>query len=180
MNIEVKETDIPEVKILKQFSAKDDRGTFVKTFHTDSLIEMGIDFNMKESFYSVSNLNVIRGMHFHAPPYDHAKIVFCTAGKILDIALDIRKESQTYGKFVTAELSFENKCALLIPKGFAHGFLTLSQDATTFYFVDGVYNREADGGVLYNSFGMNWNVENPIISSRDLAFNTLANFSSPF
>jgi dTDP-4-dehydrorhamnose 3,5-epimerase/CDP-3, 6-dideoxy-D-glycero-D-glycero-4-hexulose-5-epimerase len=171
---------IPEVKLIKQFRADDKRGAFVKTFHHTSLKENGIDFELKESFYSTSKKNVIRGMHFHAPNYEHAKIVFCTEGTIMDVALDVRKNSSTYGKYVTQELSFENNCALYIPRGFAHGFITKSELATTFYLVDGEYNQVADGGILYNSFGLDWNAENPILSERDLQFPELENFSSPF
>lgn len=174
-------TNIAPVKIIEQFRAEDHRGIFIKTFHQAQLAEAGIDFALKESFYSVSHQHVLRGMHFHAPPHDHAKIVFCTQGSILDVALDLRKESPTYGQAVSCELSHENHRALYIPKGFAHGFLTLTPQATTFYLVDGAYNADADGGVLYNSFHFNWPITGePIISNRDLQFLPLSQFQSPF
>ena len=178
--MKVHETSIAAVKLIDQFRADDNRGSFVKTFHASLLLEGGIGFKLKESFYSVSSKNVIRGMHFHHPPHDHEKIVFCTDGHILDVALDLRQSEPTYGHYVFAELSFDRHQALYIPKGFAHGFLTLSEQATTFYFVSGEYNRDADDGIRYDSFEFNWPVESPVLSERDLAFKTLGQFSSPF
>ena len=178
MNIE--ESKIKDVKIIHQFRADDARGSFVKTFHHTSLKQNGIDFELKESFYSISTQDVIRGMHFHHPPFDHDKIVFCANGSILDLALDLRKNSSTYGRAVSTELSFDNHKALYIPKGFAHGFLTLSKSATTFYFVSGEYNKDADDGVRYDSFDFDWGIKTPIMSDRDLSFHALKDFKSPF
>lgn len=179
--MQIAETQIPEVKLIHQFRHDDERGSFVKPFHASDFKDAGIDFELKESFYSTSVQNVIRGMHFHAPPYDHTKIVFCTAGSILDVALDLRKESTSYGKFVTAELSQSNHQALCIPKGFAHGFLSLSKESTAFYFVSGEYNQAADGGVRFDSFGFEWPLAgHAILSPRDKAFPALEDFESPF
>lgn len=180
MGLQVKDMVIKEVKVISQFHAADQRGDFVKTFHQSALAALGIDFELKESFYSHSIKNVIRGMHFHAPPYEHDKIVFCTHGAILDIALDLRKHSETYGQYVSQELSADNHKALYIPKGFAHGFLSLTDLSTAFYLVSGEYNAQADGGVRYDSFGFDWGVEAPILSERDLSFVTLTQFNSPF
>lgn len=179
MNIH--KTDIDPVVIIEQFRAEDHRGVFIKTFHETDFKLADIDFTLKESFYSVSHQHVLRGMHFHAPPYDHAKIVFCTQGSILDVALDLRNDSPTYGLSVSCVLSHENHRALYIPKGFAHGFLTLSEQATTFYFVDGVYHAASDGGVRFDSFGFNWPFRaDPILSERDKQFISLSQFQSPF
>lgn len=176
----VETTAIDPVHILHAFRADDARGSFVKTFHFADLEKAGIVFHLRESFYSVSHRDVIRGMHFHHPPYDHDKIVFCTEGSILDVALDLRKTSPTYGQCVAEVLSFENNRCLYIPKGFAHGFLTLSEQATTCYFVSGEYHREADDGVRYDSFGFDWGVAHPVLSERDLSFKPLPDFQSPF
>lgn len=173
-------TAIEDVKIIEQFHADDARGVFVKTFHNSTLQENGIDFKLMESFYSISKKDVIRGMHFQHPPYHHAKIVFCTHGAIMDVALDIRKGSPTYGMYVTAELSLDNKRALYIPQGFAHGFRTLTDDALTFYFVSSENKKEADDGLLYNSFGLDWGIAEPIMSVRDLSFKKWEDFDSPF
>lgn len=180
MSLNIEHTNIPEVKIINLFKASDLRGEFVKPYHAGDLKVLGIDFMMKESFYSISKKNVIRGMHFHAPPYEHEKIVFCTQGAILDVALDLRKGAATYGQYVSLELSQENGKALLIPKGFAHGFLSLTDNATTFYFISGEYNAAADGGVMYDSFGFDWQVANPIMSERDKQFVRLQDFQTPF
>jgi dTDP-4-dehydrorhamnose 3,5-epimerase len=169
----IKETNLTEVKLIAFTKHEDMRGAFVKSFHDTTLKQAGIDFQLKESFYSVSHKNVIRGMHFHHAPYEHAKLVFCATGAILDVAVDIRKNSPTFGKFVSQELSAQNNYALYIPAGFAHGFLSLADDTTTFYFVDGEYNQSADDGIMYNSFGFDWPVQNPIINNRDSGFKTL-------
>jgi dTDP-4-dehydrorhamnose 3,5-epimerase len=178
--MKLESTNIEGIQIIHQFRVDDQRGSFVKTFHQNDFQKLGIDFQMRESFYSISHKNAIRGMHFHHPPHAHSKIVFCTDGAILDVVLDLRKSSKTYGKFFAQELSHENNCALFIPVGFAHGFVTLSESATTFYFVSGEYEQASDAGILFSSFGFDWNTPNPIMSTRDLNFVSLENFNSPF
>ena len=158
----------------------DDRGSFVKTFHETTLAEHGIQFQLKESYFSLSKKDVIRGMHFQTPPHHHAKIVFCPQGAILDVIVDLRKQSPTYGQYFAQELSAENHKAYYIPEGFAHGFKSLTDNAITYYLVSSEYSQEHDTGILYNSFGFNWGVENPVISVRDLSFIALADFDSPF
>jgi dTDP-4-dehydrorhamnose 3,5-epimerase len=180
MSVKIHSSKIPAVKIIDQFNSMDHRGGFTKTFHWDSLIEQGIQFELRESFYSISKKDVIRGLHFHKPPFDHAKIVFCSKGAILDVALDLRTDSATFGQHVMQELSAENHLAMYIPRGFAHGFLSLEEESQTFYFVDGVYNAESDTGILYRDAGINWPVENPILSERDLSFPSIHQFQSPF
>lgn len=177
---ELENLAIPEVKCFTLFQASDNRGEFRKAFNYSFLKSQNIDFQLKESIYSTSSLNVLRGLHFHSPPYDHAKIVLCTAGAILDVALDLRVGSPTYGQSVSQELSFENHKALYIPRGFAHGFLALTPSATTFYFIDGEYVASADGGVRWDSAGITWPAEHPIVSERDQAFPAFDHFQSPF
>jgi dTDP-4-dehydrorhamnose 3,5-epimerase len=161
---------LPEVKLIEQFRHNDARGAFVKNFQVNIFKENGINFELKESFYSTNNKNVLRGFHYHEAPYEHAKIVFCTQGQILDVAIDIRKESPTFGEYVSEVLSFENNKSLYIPKGFAHGFLTLSETATVFYLVDGVYHSEADKGILYSSINIEWPSTEIITNERDKSF----------
>jgi len=160
----------------------DARGLFVKTFHQSTLLAAGIDFQLKESYFSVSKKDVIRGMHFQLPPHQHAKIVFCPAGEILDVALDLRKNSPTYGQHFAARLSAENHQALYIPEGFAHGFKALTEGAMTYYLVSSEYHPASDSGIRYDSFGMDWgvNVDAPVLSDRDKSFVGLAEFESPF
>jgi dTDP-4-dehydrorhamnose 3,5-epimerase len=173
MQMTISNCNIPEVKLISQFRHNDARGAFVKTFHDADFKNGGIDFTLQESFYSTSHKNVLRGMHYHEAPYDHAKIIFCTAGSILDVALDIRKESATYGKYVSTILSFDNNNALYIPKGFAHGFITLSEMATAFYLVDGLYTPTHDKGIKHDSFGFDWQCDTIITNERDKNFPTL-------
>lgn len=156
--------------LVKLFRQADDRGIFFKPFHAASLNKNGLDFEAKESICSVSKKNVVRGMHFQQSPYAQAKLVYCPHGAILDVILDMRPESPTYGKFEAVELSAQNAHALYIPEGFAHGFLALTDDAVTSYIMNREYHQPADTGILWNSFGFEWPVENPVISARDLSF----------
>ncbi|MEI8072413.1 MAG: dTDP-4-dehydrorhamnose 3,5-epimerase family protein [Planctomycetota bacterium] len=176
----IQRTPLRAVKLIEHSFASDHRGSFTKTFNASSLKALGIDFTPQECFYSISKKNVIRGMHFHSPPHDHDKIVFCTEGRILDVALDIRPSETSYGKHVAYELSPESHKALFIPKGFSHGFLALSETATTFYLVNGEFHADADNGVHYNSFGFEWPVLSPILSDRDLALKSFKTLLSPY
>jgi len=160
--------------------SKDERGFFTKSFHETSLKNAGIDFTLRESYFSLSKKDVIRGMHFQTPPHQHSKIVFCPQGAILDVIIDLRRDSATYGHYYAQELSAENHLAYYIPEGFAHGFKSLSDDAITYYLVSSEYSQANDTGVLYNSFGFDWQVERPVISARDLSFSPIKDFDSPF
>lgn len=151
----------------------DARGCFVKTFHRSSFAAGGIDIHFDELFHSLSHRHVIRGMHFQTAPHGIAKLVFCNYGEVLDVVLDIRRDSPTYGQHISLVLSAKNATAVFIPEGFAHGFLTLSDHAVVCYLQSGEYHAEADAGILWNSFGMDWAVEQPIISARDQQFMTL-------
>jgi dTDP-4-dehydrorhamnose 3,5-epimerase len=158
----------------------DERGDFVKTFHHTTMIGAGINFPLLESYFSHSKKDVIRGMHFQTPPHHHAKIVFCPQGAILDVIVDLRKNSPTYGKYYAHELSAENHKGYYIPEGFAHGFKALVDDAITYYLVTSEYSKEHDTGILYNSFDYYWGIADPIISDRDLSFPRLDELVSPF
>ena len=158
----------------------DARGMFVKSFHTSALLHKGIDFKPRESYFSLSKKNVIRGMHFQMPPYHHSKIVFCPQGAILDVVVDLRKGSTTYGQFHAEELSAANHKAYYIPEGFAHGFKSLSDDAITYYLVSTEYSQEHDAGIRYDSIGFNWEVKDPVLADRDLSFGGLNDFHTPF
>jgi dTDP-4-dehydrorhamnose 3,5-epimerase len=158
----------------------DARGSFVKTFHNTILKNAGIDFTLRESYFSLSNKDVIRGMHFQLPPHHHAKIVFCPQGAILDVIVDLRKGSPTYGQHYAQELSAENHKAYYIPEGFAHGFKALTDNAITYYLVSSEYDQPSDTGIRYDSIGFDWGVAEPIISGRDLSFPTMQAFDTPF
>ena len=167
-------------KLLTLPIAADARGTFVKAFHESTLVAKGIYFTLKESYFSFSKKDVIRGMHFQLPPFDHSKIVFCPQGAILDVIVDLRKDSPTYRQHFTHELSGDNHKALYIPEGFAHGFRSLTNDALTYYLVSTEYNKDYDTGIRYDTIGFDWGVTDPIISARDLSFISMEEFESPF
>lgn len=171
---------IPGVFEIDFFSVRDDRGAFVKTFHDEKLAEHGLQTEFRESFYSVNNKNVIRGMHFQVPPDDHEKIVYCTSGSLIDVILDIRKDSPTYGQYHTVELTGTNSKGVYLPKGTAHGFYVKEDNTCMVYLTSTVHSPKNDGGILFNSFGYDWPTSNGIHSDRDLTFPKLNDFKSPF
>lgn len=160
--------------------SEDNRGSFTKVFQDTVFLNQQLPFQLKESYFSFSRKNVIRGMHFQLPDAQHAKIVFCPKGSILDCILDLRKKSPTYGQFFTALLSEQNHKALYVPEGFAHGFKALEEDTMTYYLVSSEYNRTKDSGIKWDSFGINWEIKEPIISERDQSFIDFKDFESPF
>ena len=164
---------------IHNFSVNDERGVFVKTFNEELFQKIDFKDSFKESYYSSSAKNVIRGMHFQLSPQEHEKLIYVTEGEILDVVVDLRKKSSTFKKFLTIKLSAFGS-SIFIPKGCAHGFLTLSASATVVYNVTTIYSPSNDSGILWNSFGYNWDIEVPIISERDQSFKRLEDFKSPF
>lgn len=173
-------TEIEGVKLIETKLFKDNRGAFLKIFNEKIFKENGINFEVKESYYSISNKDVIRGMHFQLPPYHHDKLVIVISGKIQDVVLDLRSNSKTYKKYITVELSAENGMALFIPKGCAHGFRSLMDNTIMMYNVSTIYNFDADSGLKWDSFGVNWGIINPIISDRDNSFKDLEEIENIF
>jgi dTDP-4-dehydrorhamnose 3,5-epimerase len=159
---------------------RDARGSFTKTWHPDLLATCGISMAIAEEFYSVSDEGVIRGMHFQRPPHDHEKLVYCAAGKLLDVVVDLRRSGRTYGQVWSWELSPENGNIIYIPKGFAHGFLSLSPGTVTVYKTSTVHAPTHDDGVRWDSLGFRWPVHTPILSDRDRKHPTLTEYVSPF
>lgn len=176
----ISETTIHQVFEIEMPCFKDLRGSFTKIFQDSIFLKAGISFSLKESYFSVSEKEVIRGMHFQLPPHQHHKIVFCPHGKVQDVAVDLRKKSPTFGQFYSTFLSAGNHKALFIPEGCAHGFKSIEDKSMTFYFVSSEYNQEADSGILWNSFGMDWQCEKPLLSERDRSFPPFSAFESPF
>ena len=178
--MKIDKTIIEGVYIINNFNVHDDRGLFVKTFNNNGFKSNDINFEIRESYYSISKKNVIRGMHFQLPPHDHEKLVYVPFGEIIDVVVDLRRNSPTYKKYISVKLSAENKKSIFIPKGLAHGFKSLKNNTVTVYNVATEYNNDADYGILYNSFDFDWEITNPIISTRDKSFVNLNNFKSPF
>ncbi|MGV7962402.1 dTDP-4-dehydrorhamnose 3,5-epimerase [Photorhabdus tasmaniensis] len=148
----------------------DERGVLVKTYHESIFVENNLRFSFKEEFYSISAKNVIRGMHFQVPPEDHEKIIYCAIGRVLDVFLDIRSNSPTFGQFIAIELSSENAFQLYLSKGIAHGFLSLEDNSMMVYKTSTVHAPEYDKGIKWDSFGFNWPISEPILSVRDKQF----------
>jgi len=166
--------------LLTPFVSSDPRGSFVKIFSSDEASTLPVEGSVREAYYTISKKNVIRGMHFQVPPHAHSKYVHCIEGEILDVVLDIRSSSPTFGQWDVTLLSSTNRYQLYIPPGIAHGFRTLSEKAIVLYMTSSVYNREADLGIRWDSFGFHWACSSPILSDRDRAFPALSEFSTPF
>jgi dTDP-4-dehydrorhamnose 3,5-epimerase len=163
--------------LLKAF--EDDRGRFVKTFSKQAFDANGEPFELREEFYSVSRKDVVRGMHFQVPPHDHAKIVFCAAGAVLDVMLDLRAGAGQ-GRIASVILRADEPALLVIPRGIAHGFRSLADDTLMVYKTSTGHSPEHDKGIRWDSFGFDWQVDAPVISERDRAHPAYADFASPF
>lgn len=164
---------IPDVR-------RDDRGSFVKTFHKGIFIDQGLEHTFAEEYYSVSRQGVLRGLHFQRPPHHHTKLVYCISGHVMDAVVDLRRDSPTYGQHAVFELSADTANILYIPPGLAHGFYTLSDKATLVYKVTTVYAPEHDTGIRWDSAGVPWPDGKPLLSPRDQTFPILDEFDSPF
>jgi len=165
------ETGIPGLKIFEPKVIEDSRGYFFESYNQKTYKEAGIDINFVQDNQAKSSYGVIRGLHFQLAPYAQAKLIRVLAGTILDVAVDVRKGSPTYGKVFCVELSAENKMQLLIPTGFAHGYSVLTDYAEMIYKCDQFYIKEAEGGIMYNDADLNidWKIpqDKEIISDRD-------------
>ncbi len=178
--MKIEKTKIEGVYTIESDVFSDERGTFVKYFNKDIFEKNSLVINFEENFYSISNKNVIRGMHFQKSSKAMAKVVYVTQGAILDVVLDIRKNSPTYGQYFSIEISADNHTAVYIPQGCAHGFLSLEDGSCTIYLQEKVYAPEYEDGINPNSFGMNWEISNPIISQKDQNLTIFQDFNSPF
>jgi dTDP-4-dehydrorhamnose 3,5-epimerase len=161
---------------------RDDRGSFVKTFHAGALSHEGCHFNVREEFYSASHRGVLRGMHFQTPPFDHQKLVTCVAGRVLDVLLDLRRGSPTFGAVWSTELHASKPQVLWLPTGLAHGFLSLEDGSCVLYKTDKEYAPPHDAGIRWDSFGFAWPLPagEVIISPRDAQHPAWTSFRSPF
>ena len=178
----VKETSLPDVLLLEPARHGDARGFFSESWNSRRMADAGIDVSFVQDNHSMSEAaGTLRGLHFQAPPYAQAKLVRCGRGSLLDVAVDIRKGSPTYGDWVAEVLSFENGRQLLVPEGFLHGFLTLEPMTEIVYKCSDYYNADADGAVRWDSCGVDWGMNsNPKLSEKDENAPVLADFESPF
>lgn len=173
-------TEIAGTYIVNPYVFEDSRGSFVKIYNREIYCRLGIDSETEEIFFSTSKKNVLRGFHFQAPPMEMEKIVWVTSGEILDVVLDLRKESRTYGKCFSITLSSDNCRAIFIPKGVAHAFCVLSDDATVIYQTSRVFSPEKDAGIRWDSAGYDWPITSPIVSDKDNKLTRFCDFESPF
>ena len=182
--MEVIKTAIEGVYIIEPKVFGDARGYFFESFSEREFKEKVGDIHFVQDNESMSKYGVMRGLHFQRPPYAQSKLVRCVKGKVIDVAVDIRKGSPTYGQHVAALLTEENHRQFFIPQGFAHGFAVLSESAVFQYKCDNFYHPEADGGIsiLDKSLGIDWGLamEEALLSEKDTKHPKLAEFDSPF
>ena len=182
----IERTDLDGVVILTPQRFGDSRGFFSESWNRARMAEAGFDIDWVQDNHSLSaQAGTVRGLHFQAPPHAQAKLVRCGRGALWDVAVDIRRGSPTYGQWVGTELSFENGRQLLVPEGFAHGFVTLEPMTEILYKCSDYYAPAADGAVRWDSCGIDWPLPDdmggdPILSEKDAAAPSLAEFDSPF
>jgi len=178
--MKINKTFIEDLLIIEPQLFKDERGFFYESYNKNNL---DINIVFVQDNESKSYKGVIRGLHFQAPPFDQTKLVRCVSGNILDVAVDLRTNSKTYGKSFSIELSSENNKQLFVPKGFAHGFQVLSEIAIVNYKVDEYYNPDSDSGLIWNDkdLSIDWNLDlKPILSKKDLKLISFKELKSPF
>ena len=177
-------TAIPDVYIIEPSVFGDERGYFLESFNLEKFKENIYPINFVQDNESKSSKGVLRGLHFQKPPFEQAKLVRCIEGTVIDVAVDIRRGSPTYGKHVAIELSGENKRQLFVPRGFAHGFSVLSESAVFAYKVDNTYAPEFDAGIRYDDKELNidWKLaeEDVQLSVKDENLSFFKDFDSPF
>ena len=164
------DTAIPEVKLVEPAVFGDNRGWFYESYSYEKLRALGIDIKFVQDNRSYSKeKGTLRGIHFQKTPMAQSKLICCTRGKILDIAVDLRKGSPTYLKWISAELTEENKHMLFIPKGFGHGFVTLTEDVEVLYKVDEYYSKDHDRSICFDDkqIGVEWGISDPVLSEKD-------------
>ena len=177
-------TNIAKLLVFEPKVFGDSRGYFFESYNEKIFVEQGIDFRFVQDNQSSSTYGVIRGLHYQLPPHAQTKLVRVLKGNVLDVAVDIRANSPTYGKSFCLELSAENKKQLFIPVGFAHGFAVLSEEAEVLYKCDAFYNKESDAGISYNDPALNIDWQIPpgsrIISGKDMVLPLLADCKNNF
>lgn len=183
--IEVHETAIPDVKLIRVPRFGDDRGFFSETYNRRAWHQVGLDLDFVQDNHSLSReAYTVRGLHFQTRPYAQDKLVRVPRGRVLDVAVDIRRGSPSFGRHVAVELSAENWAQLLVPIGFAHGFMTLEPDTEVVYKVSNYYSKECDEGILWSdpALGIPWPAgpDRAVVSDKDRRQPTLASLESPF
>ncbi len=180
--MKINKTFIEDLLIIEPALFKDNRGLFYESYNKNNFHNISKNSFVQDN-ESKSYKGVIRGLHFQAPPFEQNKLVRCVSGNILDVSVDLRVNSKTYGKFFSIELSSENNKQIFVPKGFAHGFQVLSDTAIVNYKVDEYYNPKSDSGIIWNDkdLSIDWNLDlKPILSVKDLTLTSFKDLKSPF
>lgn len=183
VSMQFETTRLEGVMLVRPRMFEDERGSFTETWNMHAFQEIvGQSVHFKQSNESVSREGVLRGMHFQVPPHGQGKLVRVTQGRVLDVAVDLRKESPTFGQHVAVELSSENRWQLWIPVGFAHGFLAMEDGSTLQYQCTDTYHPKSEQSLAWDdpNLGIDWRVERPLVSERDQAASAFASFESPF
>ena len=175
-------TFIDGLLVIKPKVFEDERGYFFESFNEKLLEQAGLHANFVQDNQSLSQKNVLRGLHFQAPPFAQGKLVRVIKGSALDVVVDIRKNSPTYGKSFSIELNEQNKAMLWVPEGFAHGFCTLLDNTIFYYKCTNYYNKASEGSIAWNDPGLkiDWNISDPVLSEKDRAGIAFKQFVSPF
>lgn len=180
--MEVIETGISGLLLLKPRIFEDPRGYFYESYNRRNFEAAGIKADFVQDNQSLSQKDVLRGLHFQNPPHDQGKLVRVIQGSVLDVAVDIRRDSPTYGKHYSIELSAANKLMLWVPSGFAHGFVTIEDNTIFFYKCTNFYNKESEVSIAWDDkdLGIDWNCDSPILSDKDRQGLRFSDFTSPF
>ncbi len=180
--MELIQTSIQGLVLIKPDFFPDERGYFFESFQLEKFKALGIHATFVQDNESLSQKGVLRGLHFQRPPFAQGKLVRVVTGSVLDVAVDIRKGSPTFGQWIKAELSASNKMMMWIPEGFAHGFLVLENDTIFQYKCTNYYNRESEGGIIWNDpdLAIDWGITDPLVSEKDLQGVRFRELVSPF
>ena len=180
--MEIIKTELEGLLIIKPDVFEDERGYFFESYNREKFKNAGIDLKFVQDNESKSRKGVVRGLHLQAPPFEQGKLVRVMSGSVLDVAVDIRKNSPTYRKWASIELSGKNKWMYWIPPGFAHGFATLEDETIFFYKCTNIYNKDAERCFFWNDPDINieWGIRDPVVSRRDTEAPRFRDFVSPF
>ena len=180
----IETTPIQDLVIINPTVFEDARGYFFEAYNQNTLVAEGININFVQDNQSFSKRGTLRGLHYQNPPFAQTKLVRVLQGEIMDVVVDLRKESPTYGQHFTIKLSAENKKQLLIPHGFAHGFSVLSETAIVFYKCDQFYNKASEGGIRFDdpALNINWGIDltTAIVSDKDMELPNFSDCNSEF
>lgn len=180
--MEIIKTPIKDLLVIQPKVFADERGYFFESYNKEKLAEVGLTLDFVQDNQSMSQKNVLRGLHLQNPPFAQGKLVRVIKGAVLDVAIDVRKDSKTYGQHYKVELNEENKTMFWIPPGFLHGFLTLQDNTIFFYKCTGPYSKESEDSVIWNDSQLNidWGIEQPVLSEKDAQAKIFKEFKSQF